>query len=39
MGLLADVRPESPTRSDTVFLLRVAARLKRGGRVGSYVVR
>ena len=36
---LAGVRPESPSRSDTFLLLRVAARLRRGGRVGSYVVR
>ena len=36
---LAGVRPDSPSRSDTFLLLRVAARLRRGGRVGSYVVR
>ena len=35
---LAGVRPDSPSRSDTFLLLRVAARLRRGGRVGSYVV-
>ena len=35
---LAGVRPDSPSRSNTL-LLRVAARLRRGGRVGSYVVR
>ena len=35
---LAGVRPDSPSRSDTFMLLRVAARLRRGGRVGSYVV-
>ena len=34
---LAGVRPDSPSRSDTFLLLRVAARLRRGGRVGSYV--
>ena len=36
---LAGVRPDSPSRSDTFLPLRVAARLRRGGRVGSYVVR
>ena len=36
---LAGARPDSPSRSDTFLLLRVAARLSRGGRVGSYVVR
>ena len=36
---LAGVRPDSPSRSDTFLLLRVAATLRRGGRVGSYVVR
>ena len=36
---LAGVRPESPSRSGAFLLLRVAARLRRGGRVGSYVVR
>ena len=36
---LAGVRPDSPSRRDTYLLLRVAARLRRGGRVGSYVVR
>ena len=35
----AGVRPDSPSRSDTFLLLRMAARLRRGGRVGSYVVR
>ena len=35
---MAGVRQDSPSRSDT-FLLRVAARLRRGGRVGSYVLR
>ena len=35
----AGVRPDSPSRSDTFLLLRVAARLGRGGRVGLYVVR
>ena len=34
--LLAGIRP---SRSDTFLLLRVAARLRRGGRVGSCVVR
>ena len=36
---LAGVRPDSPSRSDTFLLLRVAAMLRRGGRGGSYVVR
>ena len=36
---LADVLPGSPSRIDTFLLLRVAARLSRGGRVGPYVVR
>ena len=36
---LAGVRPDSPSRSDTFLLLHVTARLRRGGRVGSYVVR
>ena len=31
---LAGVRPDSPSRSDTFLLLRVAARLRRGGRLG-----
>ena len=35
----AGVRPDSPSRSDTFVLLRVAARIRRGGRVGSYVER
>ena len=38
-GSLAGVRPDSPSTSDTFSLLRVAARLRRAGRVGSYVVR
>ena len=38
-GVLAGVRPDSSLRSDTFLLLRVAARLRRGGRVLSYVVR
>ena len=38
-GCLAGVRPGPPSRSDTFLLLSVAARLGRGGRVGSYVVR
>ena len=33
------VRLDSPSRSDTFLLLRMAARLRRGGRIGSYVVR
>ena len=37
--ILAGVRPDSPSRSDTFLLLRVAATRWRGGRVGSYVVR
>ena len=37
-GFLAGVRPDSSSSGDA-FLLRVAARLRRGGRVGSYVVR
>ena len=36
---LAGVRPVSASTIDTFLLLRVAARLRRGGRVGSYVVR
>ena len=36
---VAAVRPDSPSRSDTILLLGVAARLRGGGRVGSYVVR
>ena len=36
---LAGLRPDPPSRSDIFLLLRVAARLRRGGRVGSYVVR
>ena len=36
---LAGVRPDSPARSDTFLPLRVTARLSRGCRVGSYVVR
>ena len=35
---LAGVRPDSPSRSNTFMLPSVAVRLKRGGRVGSYVV-
>ena len=31
--VLAGVRPDSPSRSDTFLLLRVAARLRRGGTV------
>ena len=33
------VRPDSRSRRDTFLLLRVAARLRRPGRVGSCVVR
>ena len=36
---LAGVRPDSPSRSDTFLLLCVAARYRRGGRFGSYVLR
>ena len=36
---LAGVRPESPSRSDTFLLLRGGREVRRGGRVGSYVVR
>ena len=36
---LAGASPGSPSRSNTFLLLRVAARLRSGGRVGSYVVR
>ena len=36
---LAGVRPSSPSSSDTFLLQRATARLRRGGRVGSYVVR
>ena len=35
----AGVRPDSPSRSDTLLLLRAAAGFSRGGKVGSYVVR
>ena len=35
---LAGARPDSPSRNDTSLLLRVAASLSRGGRVGSFVV-
>ena len=35
----AGVRQDSPSRSDTFVLLRVAARLGRGSRVGLYVGR
>ena len=33
-GLLAGVRPDSPSRSDTVLLLRVAARVGVGVELG-----
>ena len=33
--VLAGVRPDSPSMNDTFLLLRVVARLRRGGRVGS----
>ena len=36
---LEGVRPDSLSRRYTFLLLRVATRLSRGGRVGSYVVR
>ena len=38
-SFLANVRPDSPSSSDTFSLLRVAARLRRGGKAGSNVVR
>ena len=36
---LAGVRPDSLSKSYTFLVLLVAARLRRAGRVGSYVVR
>ena len=36
---VAGVRPDSPSTSDPFLMLRVAARLRRGSRVGSYVAR
>ena len=38
-GLSGGCKPDSPSRNGTLLLLRVAARLRRGGRVGSHVVR
>ena len=38
-AFLAGVRPDSTSSSDTFLLLRVAARPRRGSRVGSYVGR
>ena len=38
-GFLGDVRSDSPSRSITFLVLRVAVILRSNGRIGSYVMR